>query len=456
MKKIFFSLLLWMAAGCIMAQLPCRTEVLDTNYDGFLFDLPINIQVHDLSDCYGYHFGYWGDSIAFFGSRYYSATPIAIHGIAVTAMDLLASHSLDRYEGLLDDRTPLALMVRDGNQYTVVDSATMRPYFRRQPNSRQRWWPLRVFNYGYPWYGWPLDVVPVGEVYFDRPLLVQDTFYVGFWTANLGSLCLRPACLMAYGPASDTCPVQDDKLILRTDGSRVQEIYNQREILTWGGVFPIIKPYEEDSVFCDTVPNFHWKSIRMGYPTFAWDTDFCREEDLFEVQFAPYRTSDWVTVSTADSSIEVYSVFDPDIYYQARIRARRHHLCPIHDTMMWGPWCDPILFYTGPTEPDTTSAITPVEANGTPFTLTPNPATGTVIVTLGHTPQSLRDSSPNLGEQLVLTLTDAAGHEVLRKELSIFNSQLSITLDLSHLTAGIYLVTLTTPQGSSSRQLVVQ
>ena len=207
-------------------------------------------------------------------------------------------------------------------------------------------------------------------------------------------------------------------------------------------------------MFCDTVPNFHWKSIRMGYPTFAWDTDWFREEDLFEVQFAPYRTSDWVTVSTADSSIEVYSVFDPDIYYQARIRARRHHRCPIHDTVMWGPWCDPILFYTGPTEPDTTSAITPVEADGTPFTLTPNPATGTV--TVGHTPQSLRDSSPNLGEQLVLTLTDAAGHEVLRKELSIFNSQLSITLDLSHLTAGIYLVTLTTPQGSSSRQLVVQ
>ena len=241
-------------------------------------------------------------------------------------------------------------------------------------------------------------------------------------------------------------------------------------------------------MFCDTVPNFHWKSIRMGYPTFAWDTDWFREEDLFEVQFAPYRTSDWVTVSTADSSIEVYSVFDPDIYYQARIRARRHHLCPIHDTMMWGPWCDPILFYTGPTEPDTTSAITPVEANGTPFTLTPNPATGTVTVSYstGAIPVPAHSSPPHSGldpesqrsrikcgmrgevpfgaeecdKPLTITLTDATGREVLRKKFSIVNysqpdtGQLSI--DVSHFAAGIYLVTLTTPQGSSSRQLVVQ
>ncbi|MBP5540880.1 MAG: T9SS type A sorting domain-containing protein [Bacteroidales bacterium] len=245
------------------------------------------------------------------------------------------------------------------------------------------------------------------------------------------------------------------------------------KIRTWGGVFPIIKPYEEDSVFCDTVPGFHLAGMRVGYPTFAWDTDFCREEELFEVQFAPYHpgtaTPDeaWRTVSTTDSSIEVYSVFDPDIYYQARIRARRHHLCPIHDTVMWGPWCDPILFYTGPTEPDTTTAITPVE--GCPdglFILTPNPATGTVTVTVGSLTHSsaLKGTSPNLGEErltrlgeeLVLTLRDAAGHEVLRKEFSIVNCQFSIPLDLSGLAAGTYFVTLSTPASSGTQRLVVK
>jgi len=124
---------------------------------------------------------------------------------------------------------------------------------------------------------------------------------------------------------------------------------------------------------------------------------------------------------------------------------------------MWGPWCDPILFYTGPTAPDTTTAISPVEgcSDGL-FTLTPNPATGMVRVTLGHTPQSLRDSSPNLGEQLILTLTDAAGREVMRKELSIVNCQFSIPIDLSNLPAGAYFVTLSTPAATGTQRLVVR
>ena len=465
MKKTAFlyTVLAWMTTGCMMAQHPCITDVLDTSYDGFLFDLPINIQVQGVSNGYGYHYNlldFLGDSIAFIGSRYYSATPIEIHGIAVTAVDLVGSASSDRYEGALNDRTPLALMVREGNHYTGVDSATMRPYFRRQPNSQNRWWPPRVFNYGYHYYGWQTDVVPVGEVYFDRPLLIQDTFYVGFWTANLGYLCLRPVCLWAYYETpNDTFPIQDDKLILRRDGSRVQEMYGQLGLLTWGGVFPIIRPYEEDSVFCDTVPNFHLAGMRVGYPTFAWDTDFCREEDLFEVQFAPYHpgaaTPDeaWRRVTTTDSSIEVYSVFDPDIYYQARIRARRHHLCPIHDTVMWGPWCYPILFYTGPTPPDTTTAVTPAEAEGGGlFTLTPNPASGKVTVTLGI----LNSQLSILNSPMVLTLTDAAGREVLRKEFSIVNCQFSIPLDLSGLASGTYYVTLATPTATGTQRLVVR
>ena len=97
------------------------------------------------------------------------------------------------------------------------------------------------------------------------------------------------------------------------------------------------------------------------------------------------------------------------------------------------------------------------------FPLSPNPATGKVTVTLGHTPQSRThssvskaDSSPNLGEQLVLTLRNAAGHEVLRKEFSIVNSQFSTTIDLSSLPAGAYFVTLTTPTASSTQRLVVK
>ena len=76
---------------------------------------------------------------------------------------------------------------------------------------------------------------------------------------------------------------------------------------------------------------------------------------------------------------------------------------------------------------------------------------------LKHTPQSLRDSSPNFGEQLkqlVLTLRDAAGHEVLRRALPAGTD--SVDLDLSHLPAGAYFVTLSTPASSATQRLVVK
>jgi len=100
-----------------------------------------------------------------------------------------------------------------------------------------------------------------------------------------------------------------------------------------------------------------------------------------------------------------------------------------------------------------TTGIAPVEANAADFfTFTPNPATGKVTVTLGI----LNSQLSILNSPMTLTLRDAAGHEVMRKEFSIVNSQLSISLDLSHLPAGAYFVTLTTPASSATQRLVVR
>ena len=78
----------------------------------------------------------------------------------------------------------------------------------------------------------------------------------------------------------------------------------------------------------------------------------------------------------------------------------------------------------------------------------------------------MENSSPKLGEvpfraeecvkELTITLTDATGREVLRKEFSIVNCQFSIPLDLSGLAAGTYFVTLTTPTATGTQRLVVR
>ena len=198
MKKTAFlyTVLAWMTTGCVMAQHPCITDVLDTSYDGFMFNLPITIQDYYLGQSYADSFvlNCTDSNTAFVGTRYYSPTPIAVHGIAVTSLDLTVNNSgsWDRYRCNIHE-IPLALVVREGDQYIVVDSARMRHYFKPPPNRntlRWPWWPPRVFDYGMPWIiGGLYEIpMPIGEVYFDTPLLVHDTFYVGLWTSCVSNI----------------------------------------------------------------------------------------------------------------------------------------------------------------------------------------------------------------------------------------------------------------------------
>ena len=78
------------------------------------------------------------------------------------------------------------------------------------------------------------------------------------------------------------------------------------------------------------------------------------------------------------------------------------------------------------------------------FTLTPNPTTGSVCCIIGE--------GASAGG--VLTIADASGREVLRKELPPQTT--SHTISLAAYPKGVYFVTLTTVQGSSTHKLVVE
>jgi hypothetical protein len=79
------------------------------------------------------------------------------------------------------------------------------------------------------------------------------------------------------------------------------------------------------------------------------------------------------------------------------------------------------------------------------FTLTPNPARSSVTVTIN--PQL-----PILNSQLSMTLTDAAGRELLNTKVTTLNFQLPI----SQYPAGTYFVTLRTPDATSTQRLVIK
>ena len=86
------------------------------------------------------------------------------------------------------------------------------------------------------------------------------------------------------------------------------------------------------------------------------------------------------------------------------------------------------------------------------FTLTPNPTTGRVTVEM-HLPQSLRGNTVDMGEPLI-TIRDVAGHEVLHRVVPA--AQAAVEIDLSHLPAGTYFVTLSTAKCTATRRLVVE
>ena len=78
------------------------------------------------------------------------------------------------------------------------------------------------------------------------------------------------------------------------------------------------------------------------------------------------------------------------------------------------------------------------------FTLTPNPTTGNVSCIIGG----------GVFAGGVLTMLDASGREVLRKELPPETT--SHTISLAEYPKGVYFVTIDTPQGSETQKLVIK
>lgn len=152
-------------------------------------------------------------------------------------------------------------------------------------------------------------------------------------------------------------------------------------------------------------------------------------------------------VETENRFIELMDrTLTDDVYYQARVRAKCMHACPLHDTVMWTAWSDPVFFYTGDSMPDT-SYHQPIgiadRKNPAAFSLSPNPASTAVTLTLEDDTE---------GSTVWAALHDAAGREVMRQTID----GKSTTLSVQGLAAGVYTVTVYHAKGSAVRRLVVE
>ena len=291
--------------------------------------------------------------------------------------------------------------------------------------------------------------------YFDEPLILSDTFYVGVFACDAQdySNALPFSCL-----AFDPCSIDTSQLITTPNiVYRLDSLDSLTFNLTWIRhiteyarcyiICPIYSVPDTDSFGCPEVEEFAFAGMNAGSPTFVWDT--ASEHEVHQVAYGPYDAP-LESLRIAETNARFLELFDnslrPDIYYQARVRARCHHRCPIHDTVMWTAWSAPVYFYTGDHMPDTTHQPEGIDAPGEvlPFAIVPNPSRSGArqVVEIGR-------QVPLQG--LTLTLHDAAGHEVLRMEVKEHRFALPASLP-----AGVYVATLSSPQGTAVRRLVVE
>ena len=286
-------------------------------------------------------------------------------------------------------------------------------------------------------------------LYFDNPISVSDTVYVTIFATDYQDttdFILFGVVETSYCLGLPNRPWKT--IVFDLDSAHNPTFVDYGPTVFRSLICPIFTVPDTDSFSCPEVEGFGFAGMMAGSPTFAWDT--AAEHGLYQLAYGPYDAPlDNLQVVETDNYFLELS--DPslsrDIYYQARLRAKCHHTCPVHDTVMWTAWTDPVYFYTGDNMPDTThhhgepEGI--AEVNGqVGFVLAPNPAHGSVTLTLEGMPV----------DGTVLTIHDGAGREVLRRVLH----ERVTRIETKGLTAGVYTVTVSNPQGMGTHRLSVE
>ena len=350
------------------------------------------------------------------------------------------------------------LIQQEDSQFVHVDSVK---WHRRSPDKYFRY--IRTASVTHP--ATEDTIVPVYEFFFDTPHFVHDSFYVGFRSDYVRSPNFDPEIsvydhypqqwvwriqVMALIPPA---PVSDAYApYLRTwynEGWAVNRLEQRpliKEQMMWGGIFPILVPPDTDAVVGLPVWGFHRGEDYEGWPVFEWSQT--EGQELYEVAYgrADQDPHDYRVVQTTYPWLILRdSTLDSTVVYAAQCRSRRHHACAIHDTLVWSAWTDTVEFYTGRYRPGSAPTEGIAEAvGGTAFTLSPNPAKDGVRLEVAA--EGFRGG--------VLAVADAAGREVLRRELKA--SERVCEFRVADLPAGTYFVTLATKEGTSTRKLVVE
>ena len=322
------------------------------------------------------------------------------------------------------------------------------------------------------------------EAYFDTAVTIQGEFWIG-GTINSNVYDLHLGHTLAHF-STIYLGAMSDWLVPHNPYSHYVKGYNGPEgafygyfnVRNWYGPFGAITDGQHfvqlssadtaqgEALYSAFYPDSSYQTITavpsLGYLFSHWNdsvtdnprTVFVTQDTAFTAYFRPAplhsvtvrSSNDFLGYTTGDST---YYEGDPAVIkaIPLDVRYRFTHwndgdtvnprtIIVMQDTAFTAHFASP----QGITAPDGQLSIL-----NSQFSITPNPTRNSVTVTIN--PQL-----PILNSQLSMTLTDAAGRELLNTKVSTLNFQ----LPLSQYPAGTYFVTLRTPDISSTQRLVIE
>lgn len=267
------------------------------------------------------------------------------------------------------------------------------------------------------------------EFYFDHPYPIRDTVYVGHYYRFGSTIPDNKSVSFVYCPAYTYTSLKH----YRQTPENWNMEYWWDNTAVWQTYFPIVRP---DRPHCSRPAAPIVERGEDGAATIRWNPAGDSIRYFLRVVPTPSLGGNELTFMTADTSIDLSNLSE-GVYYTAMLRAQCDHHCPSHNRV-WSDWSEPTTFYLGNQEPDTTTAIEMAEYAPL-FSLSPNPATGMVLVKLSE------ETSAQV------EILDMEGRTVL----SLASTAQLITIDVSGLAVGVYLVHLQSPLGSAIRKLTI-
>ena len=270
------------------------------------------------------------------------------------------------------------------------------------------------------------------EFYFDKPVSVTDTFLIGVRYPNANGLLV---CHAWWSPTVSTCSNYLGFYYNYDDGARDYEIdfcnhHMRMSRGPWGGYFPILTP--RDTTRCDPVREVSMFTATDTSITLTWRADNATQ---WEVEYAEADGMTAYTITTTTPRVTLTGL-RPTTTYLAHVRAWCTRDSEYGE---WSPFVEAQT--TVHQQPDTTQGpdTVKIDAVGLFTRLMPNPTRGLVTV----------QSAYSLNH---VALYDMQGRLMLEQKAA----GNAATFDVGTLPKGVYMVTVRTVAGTTTKRLLVE